>query len=148
MKTTSLSRRCAAALLLTALLPAGAGCAAPSAGAPANAEEAVLATVPGKDLSRITLTQHAEQRLGLQTAKVAKAGGNRLTVPYAAVLYDSQGATWVYTSPEPRVFVRQAITVEKISGDVALLAAGPPAGTAVVTLGAEELFGAEFDTAH
>jgi hypothetical protein len=46
------------------------------------------------------------------------------------------------------VYVRQAVSIERIAGEAALLTDGPPVGTAVVTLGAEELFGEEFDTAH
>ena len=72
----------------------------------------------------------------------------KLTVPYGAILYDSSGKAWVYTNPEPRVYVRQAITVQRINGDVAVLTDGPPAGTVVVTTGAEELLGTEFDTAE
>ena len=41
-----------------------------------------------------------------------------------------------------------AIEVDRIDGDTAHLTEGPEAGTSVVTLGAAELFGAEFDTAH
>ena len=72
----------------------------------------------------------------------------KLTVPYGAILYDSSGKAWVYTNPEPRVYVRQSITVQRINGDVAVLTDGPAAGTVVVTTGAEELLGTEFDTAE
>ena len=72
----------------------------------------------------------------------------KLTVPYGAILYDSSGKAWVYTNPEPLVYVRQSITVQRINGDVAVLTDGPPAGTVVVTTGAEELLGTEFDTAE
>ena len=113
-----------------------------------NEAPATLQEVAGTDLHRITLTEHAVERLGLKTATAATGPQGKLTVPYAAVLYDSEGKTWVYTNPEPRVYVRQAITIERIAGEAALLTAGPPTGTIVVTLGAEELFGAEFDTAH
>lgn len=65
-------------------------------------------------------------------------------IPYAAVLYDLHGETWVYTKPEPLVFVRAPIVVDYIDGDLAVLSEGPPAGTEVVTAGAAELFGAEF----
>ena len=67
----------------------------------------------------------------------------RNVVPYAAVLYGVNGETWVYTAPEPLVFVRQPITIDYIEGDLAILSEGPEAGTAVVTVGAAELFGAE-----
>ena len=69
-------------------------------------------------------------------------------VPYAALLYDASGKTWVYTNPAPRVYQRQAVTVAKVEGGMVTATAGPAVGTAVVTVGAAELFGAEFDTAH
>jgi hypothetical protein len=64
-------------------------------------------------------------------------------IPYAAVLYDVHGETWVYTSLEPLIYVRHSISVDYIEGDVAVLSEGPPAGTEVVMAGAAELFGAE-----
>ena len=72
----------------------------------------------------------------------------RLTVPYAAVVYDATGGTWVYTNPEPLVFVRHRINVAYIEDNLAVLSDGPPAGTAVVTDGAIELFGVEFKVGH
>jgi hypothetical protein len=76
------------------------------------------------------------------------SSGTRTVVPYAAVLYDSNGDAWVYTNPEPLVFVRHRIKIEYIAGDRAVLSEGPAVGTAVVTLGAAELFGAEFEVGH
>jgi hypothetical protein len=67
----------------------------------------------------------------------------RKVIPYAAVLYDVQGNTWVYTNPEPLVFVREPIFVDYIEGDLVVLLEGPAAGTPVVTVGVAELFGAE-----
>ena len=96
---------------------------------------------------RITLTEMASQRLGLQTTPISETevGGGRMqkVVPYAAVLYGLHGETWVYTSPEPLVFVRQPVTVGDMEGDVGVLLDGPPVGTQVVTAGAAELFGVE-----
>lgn len=71
------------------------------------------------------------------------SGAQRLTVPYQAVLYDDRGAAWVYTSPEPLVFVRARVQVDHIEGQTAVLADGPRAGTNVVTVGVAELYGAE-----
>ena len=68
----------------------------------------------------------------------------RKVVPTSSVLYDAKGKTWVYTSPEPRVFVRHAITVDHIDGDRVVLSDGPAPGTAVVTVGAAELLGTEY----
>ena len=64
-------------------------------------------------------------------------------VPYAAVIYDVAGKTWVYTNPEPLVFVRQSISVDYVEDDLAYLTDGPAAGTQVVTIGGAELYGAE-----
>src|ERR671918_3024605 len=63
---------------------------------------------------RITLTEMASQRLGLQTAPISEADvGGRIqkVVPYAALLYGLNGETWLYTGLEPLVFVRQPITI-------------------------------------
>jgi hypothetical protein len=64
-------------------------------------------------------------------------------VPAAALLYDVDGDTWVYTNPEGRAYVRAEVKVVAIKADLATLSAGPPAGTAVVTVGVAEVFGAE-----
>ena len=143
-------RRTLAALVIAAVLALGAaGCAQVQEAAPANGDPAILAEVPGTDLHRITLTERAVERVGVKTdVTAADPQTGKLTVSYWAILYDSTGKTWVYTNPEPRVYVRQAVTVERINGAVALLSDGPAAGTVVVTTGAEELYGAEFDTAH
>ena len=139
-------RKVAALVTACVLSLSFAGCAKVPDAAPAE-NPAVLTAVPGTDLHRITLTEHAVERLGLATQATAiDPQTQKLTVSYWAILYDSAGKTWVYTNPEPRVYVRQAIAVERITGDLALLTDGPPAGTTVVTTGAEELLGAEFDT--
>ncbi len=75
--------------------------------------------------------------------EVTLFGGPRKVVPYSAVIYGLQGDTWTYTNPEPLVFVRHRITIDYIENDTAVLLDGPPAGTAVVTVGAAELFGVE-----
>jgi hypothetical protein len=64
-------------------------------------------------------------------------------VPYAALLYDAKGQTWVYTSPRSLTFVRQSVQVSHIAGDLAHLVEGPPTGTEVVVVGASVLYGAE-----
>jgi hypothetical protein len=64
-------------------------------------------------------------------------------VPYGAVYYDAKGTPWVYLNPEPLVFERRRIAVERIVGELAILAEGPAVGTTVVTVGAPLLYGAE-----
>jgi hypothetical protein len=92
--------------------------------------------------ARITLSGDAARRLDIKRAHVVEMEG-ATAVPYAALLYTSDGKTWVFTNPAPLEFVRAAVVVNDIRGDVALLRHGPPAGTTVVTTGAAELLGAE-----
>lgn len=98
----------------------------------------------GAAFTRVRLTEKAAKRLDLQTAAVSeKKNGTAVqkVVPYSAVLYDTHGDTWVYTSPEPLVFVRTRITVDRVDGDQAILTEGPASGTSVVTTGAIHLSG-------
>lgn len=108
---------------------------------PAVPEGAVEGTTGNPRL--VTVSEEAAERLGIETTQVKPGQAGRTAVPYAAVLYDAEGDTWVYTNPEPLVFVRTQISVSKIVGDVAELLDGPPSGTLVVTVGLAELFGEE-----
>ena len=71
-----------------------------------------------------------------------------LVVPYGAILYDIDGGTWVYEAPSPGVFVRRRVELARVVEDLAVLRRAPPAGTAIVTVGAAELFGTEFGVGH
>lgn len=123
------------------------GCAAAKTAAAPAGEAASTMEKAGADLNRLTLTDKAVERLGVTTAKVTKGTGTAaLAIPYGALLYDGTGKTWVYTNPESRTYIRAAVTVDRIVGNDVLLRSGPPAGTDVVTVGAAELFGAEFGT--
>ncbi|HEU4422125.1 MAG TPA: hypothetical protein VFR67_06245 [Pilimelia sp.] len=140
-----------------ALLAAGlglAGCTAEptsahgEAGAPANVE-----AIPGTEVSKVTLTEQAARRLGIQTVAVAAAPASQrargpltTVVPYAAVLYAPDGGTWVYAVREPLTYVREKVVVAAIGGTAgtdAILSVGPPVGTAIVLTGVIELWGTE-----
>ncbi|MEJ2205196.1 MAG: hypothetical protein P8170_13930 [Gemmatimonadota bacterium] len=113
------------------------------------ASSAQVEAVDGSELSRITLTERAAERLGIETTAVTRADGPGsvvAAVPYSAVIYDTQGGTWVYVSTAPLSFTRRAVSVASIEGDVAYLTAGPAAGTQVVSVGAAELLGTEQDS--
>ena len=123
------------------------------AAAPGKIKPATVEHLEGQEVSRITLTPRAAERLDIKMATVGqpqltRSGSRRPVVPYAAVLYDAKGVTWVYTSPANLVYVRHRISVDYIDGDQAVLTDGPPAGTQVVTQGGQELFGAEFEIGH
>lgn len=67
----------------------------------------------------------------------------RLVVPVAALLYDLNGETWVYISPEPLQFLRYPVQVDYIQNDKVVLLEGPPVGTEVATVGVPELYGTD-----
>ena len=62
-----------------------------------------------------------------------------LVVPYSAIIYDLEGGQWVYTNPEPNVFVRKRVQVQYITDNLAIISRGIEANTKVVTKGAAEL---------
>jgi hypothetical protein len=113
-----------------------------SSESPSPAEPAKITKLAGGG-DQITLTADAAKRIDVKTAAVVSDGGYTV-IPYAAVLYDPDGATWTYTNPKPLVYERADITVKNIDGERAILAKGPAPGTAVVTLGATELWGVEY----
>lgn len=122
-----------------------AGCArtsAPDSGV-VNAPERVV-PVASTDLNRVILSAESAHRLGVVTQPVRQLPGSAVTVvPVSAVLYDQAGRTWVYTSPAPFTYVRDAVVLGPIDNDLWELTSGPRPGTAVVTVGGAELLGAE-----
>jgi hypothetical protein len=134
------------ALLVVPLLLAACGGEAEHEAATA----AVVEEVDGTDLSKITLTPEAAERLDVKTAAVTASGAGKV-IPYAAVFYSPDGETWAYTNPEGLTFVREQIIVDRVEGDRAMLSKGPAAGSKVATAGVAELYGAESgidDTGH
>jgi hypothetical protein len=110
-------------------------------------EPAALESVRGNDdVKRVTVTAEGARRIGLKTAKVAGSDG-REVVPYAALIYDAEGDTYVYTSTGRLSYLRKEVDVRRIDGHRALLSRGPPSGTTVVTVGAAEVYGAELEIA-
>ena len=131
-----------------------AGCRQASTSEATKVEPATVEKIAGSSFSRITLTQRAIERLGIETEPVRQTevdGKRRKVVSYGSVLYDHTGEAYVYTNTEPRVFVRAAITIERIqeldgnngAEEVAILSKGPSAGVPIVMVGGPELFGVE-----
>jgi hypothetical protein len=136
-----------AAAVCAALVFSLPACAAPVA-APAAVGEAPAKVEKNATtgIAKLTLTQKGVDRLELKTEPVTAGTGTEVLIPYGALMYDANGKTWVYTNPGPRVYERVEVTVSKVQSGVVTATAGPPAGTQVVTVGAAELFGAEFNT--
>lgn len=111
-------------------------------------EPAIIEPIPGTQLNRVTLTMKAAERLDIQTTPVREElvpSSNRVrkVVPYASIIYDLNGETWVYTSAEPLVFIRHMVTLDYIEADLAILTDGPPTDTEIVTVGVAELYGVD-----
>lgn len=122
-----------------------------SASAPVDDAPATLKPVAGSSVQQVQLSAAAAHRLGIQTQAVRMAGadsgrpGTHKLIPYSAVVYDTDGSTWTYVESAARTFVRDRITVAGIDGPTAVLTRGPAPGAQVVTVGAPELLGAEYD---
>ena len=127
-------------VLATAALPV-AGCTEVETETATGYEPSTLEPVKGNDdIQRVTFTAEGARRVDLQTAPV-----RRNVVPYAALIYDPEGKTYVYTSPKPLEYLREEVKVDRIEGDRVLVSRGPPAGTEVVTVGAAEVYGTELE---
>ena len=140
-------------LVLSCVVPALAalplsGCKEVETETAVGYEPAKVEEVKGKgaDLKRVTFTAEGAARTGLRTAPVRRDGKRKL-VPHAALIYDPEGKTFVYTSLKRLTFLRAPVEVDRIEGDRVLLSEGPPAGTPVVTVGAIEVYGAELEIA-
>jgi hypothetical protein len=140
------------AMACLAVAPFVSGCQQQAAQAehehPASVEH-----IQGSEISKVTLTEQAMQRLDIRTGAVTEEKSPRSehpqkAVPYSALIYDPQGNTWIYTNPQERVFVREQVEVDFIDGDHVYLAKGPEPGTAVATVGVAELYGTEFEVGH
>lgn len=153
-------------ILLVVVTAALQGCSSTPAPAAEKEKPSVVEAVDGSDLKRVVLTDKAAQRIGVETVLVEElipmTGVSKKvtlkdsdsdvpsptkepqqTVPYAAVIYDTKGDTWLYTNPEPLSFVRQRIRIDHIDGEWAVLSENLPANTRIVTVGVAELYGAE-----
>ena len=148
-RPASLASAAAAIALLT-------GCSVASARE--DPPPATVKSIPGSAVKQLNLTQQAVRRLGITTVAVRASRapthlpnphhGRPATyrgIPYSAVVYDNDGSTWAFVNTAPRTYVRQRITVGAIQGSTAVLTAGPAYGAAVVTVGAPELLGTEYN---
>src|SRR3954464_8984311 len=116
-----------------------AACGGSPAESPAAPEEA---GVVGTNPLEVTVSSAAARRLGIETTAIAADPAGHLAIPYSAILYDTEGKTWVYEQTSELVYVRTAVDVDAIDGDTVRLKSGPAAGTAIVSVGLAELYGA------
>jgi hypothetical protein len=119
------------------------------------AETAVKKILPARveatsdsKIMKVTLTPKAAERLGVVIDEVRADPSGRRIVPYASVLYDLTGKTWVYISADPLTFARGAVVIDTIKGDNVYLTDGPPTGTKVLAAGVPQVFGTEVKVGH
>jgi len=141
------SRRWPVALMLVTSLALSACGKAAESGDEEEEAHAKVEQIRGTDLKRVVLTPTAVRSLGIQTTAVRNGrdddGGRALVLPYAAIFYDSEGDAFTYTNPSRLTYVRRPVVVDDIRDHRAFVTKGPPAGTPVVTVGADELLGVE-----
>lgn len=127
---------------ILATLVTSAGCSRQAADSP-PAPPAVFDPAPGAVLPTVKLSESAFEAVRVRTDQVRTASGG-MVIPTTAVIYSPDGAAWTYVPVGPRTYLRHAIVIARVTGTEALLISGPAVGTAVVTIGAPELLGAEY----
>ncbi len=70
--------------------------------------------------------------------------GNRIVVPWSAIMYDINGGNWVYLRTSRQTYSRRRVEVSSVIDGLAVLTRGINKDEDVVTTGAAELFGTEF----
>ena len=134
-----------AALIFTAL--GAPGCGSSSSNDDQGTQPVRATHVAGTPFTRIELSVAANARIGIQTTRAVTRTGptgvREVVVPYGAILYDANGVPSVFTNPDPRIYIRHPVQVDRISGPVAYLRKGLAAGESVVAVGGDELYGAE-----
>ncbi|NNC74954.1 MAG: hypothetical protein HKN93_05520 [Acidimicrobiia bacterium] len=117
-------------------------CGDPTEGA-SGEPPVIVEAIDDSEISRLQLSDSAATRLDIQLGTVEQAETG-LVVPSAAIIIDPTGTYWVYTSPEPLVFIRHELEEVYEASQQAFFESGPPEGTPVVVIGVPELYGAEF----
>jgi hypothetical protein len=121
---------------------------------PHKAEHPVeVEKIKGLDVNRITMTEKALERIDLKTDKVreqqmSRSASARKVVPHSALIYDPKGQTWIFTSPQPRTFIKHKVEVDYVEDDLAVLNDGPPVGTVVVSTAVAQVYGADTGVGH
>lgn len=70
------------------------------------------------------------------------------SVPRASVVYDASGSAWVYVCAGEDAYQRARIDPLRLAGERVVFERGPETGTCVVSVGAAEIFGSEFEPGH
>ena len=122
-------------LIVLALLSASLLSACGPAAAPEEEVKPItLEPIAGTNRNHLTLTEEAAERLGLETVPVVAQqvdGADRLVIPYAALLYDPTGQTWVCRKTSRSTRLRptmESAASFRLPGALALTKRPPPPG--------------------
>ena len=133
------SRSVVLLIIVAVTVLAGCGKTDPAASPPAPAH----VKVGNHGTVSVVLTPQGAQRAGLQTAVAASAArGRQAVVPYSALLYQPDGSSVIYKVTGPLTYTLVPVAVASIQGNEVYLTGLAP-GTAVVTVGGEELLGVQ-----
>ncbi|HEX6468984.1 MAG TPA: efflux RND transporter permease subunit [Streptosporangiaceae bacterium] len=102
-----------------------------------------IVPIEGTDRHQVILTADGAARVGIRTEPIRRIGRHSY-IPVGAVVYAPDGKTWAYTSPAALTYERVPIRVGRVGDGLAVLRSGPRPGTAVVSVGSAELYGAEY----
>lgn len=106
-----------AALALVAVTSLLSGCQeAEVASYSSGYEPSHVKQVADSDAPEVTFTKIGAEQVDLTTVPASQVGGQTV-VPYAALIYDGQGAPHVYTATDDLTFLRTQVTVDRIEGD-------------------------------
>ena len=123
-----------------------AGCATAT---PAEDTPALIKPVAGSQIPQLQLTgargPAAGHRNPARSADEAAGQPAHEVIPYAAVVYDTDGSTWTYVNTAARTYEREPITVDRDRRRGRAAVRRAAAGTPVVTVGAAELLGTEYN---
>jgi len=135
---------------VAAVLLLATGCANSEPGVEEGRHPATLQPIAGTDLNKVTLTDLAARQLGLQTVPVAavpapaKVTAAQTSIPLTALVYGPDGDPWTYAQIATLTYQREPVVIDHITTDTVLLRSGPAVGTPVVSVGGQELLGAEY----
>jgi hypothetical protein len=136
-------------LIVTVAALAGllAGCAQTTTHAEPYEPVTVQTPVASGAPKVVTFTEESARRAGVELARVEQ-DGDLLVVPSAALIYDKSGSVVVFTADSPLTYRRAAVSLTRDTGVKAWLSKGPAAGTMVVTIGSNQVWGAEQGVGH
>ena len=96
----------------------------------------------------VQLTSEQYWQFGVRTehihwASPAPGVTNHEVIPTTGVVYDSAGASWIYVSVRPLVYLRTPVVVDHVAQGLAYVDDAPPKGVSVVVAGAAGIYGLE-----